>query len=93
MRGSKRNRRHLRRAEKSDFRIWLAADARDERRDVWFDRDCVAKTRFAQDLKICAGCWRVVGVKIGGDSFPRAKLIGEFGSATQAIRIIDLFVL
>ena len=53
------------------------------------DRYC-CKSRFAQVVKNSAGCGRRFRVKSCGTSSPQAKLIGDFDSATEATRIVDL---
>jgi hypothetical protein len=48
---------------------------------------------FCRRCRISDGRWRVTGVMIGGTSSPCAKFVGDFGSATETMRIIDLFAL
>jgi hypothetical protein len=48
---------------------------------------------FAGSVKNSEGRWRVLRVMIRGTSSPCAKFMGDFGSATEAVRIIDLFAL
>src|SRR5262245_33358029 len=47
------------------------------------------KSRFAQAVKISAGCRRGFRVKMWGTSSPYAKLTGDFCNATEALRIGD----
>ena len=49
------------------------------------------KSRFAEGVKNSEGRRRGFRVKICGTSSPHAKLIGDFGSATEVIRIVDCF--
>jgi hypothetical protein len=48
------------------------------------------KSRFGQVVKNSAGRGLGFPVTSGGTSSPHAKLIGDFGSATEATRIIGL---
>jgi hypothetical protein len=53
----------------------------------------VLQKSFAGSVKNSEGRWRVLRVMIRGTSSPCAKFMGDFGSATEAVRIIDLFAL
>src|SRR6202012_86602 len=57
---------------------------------VWLDPGITpcCKSRFAEGVKNSEGRRRVFRVEIGGASSPHAKLIGDFGSATEVIRIV-----
>ena len=51
----------------------------------------VLQKSFAGSVKNSEGRWRVLRVMIRGTSSPCAKFMGDFGSATEAVQIIDLF--
>lgn len=51
------------------------------------------KSRFAGSVKNSEGRWRALRIMIRGTSSPCAKFMGDLGSATEAVRIIDLFAL
>jgi len=53
----------------------------------------VLQKSLAGSVKNSEGRWRVLRVMIRGTSSPCAKFMGDFGSATDAVRIIDLFAL
>ena len=53
----------------------------------------VLQKSFAGSVKNSEGRWRVLRVMIRGTSSPCAKFMGDFGSATEAVQIIDLFAL
>jgi hypothetical protein len=55
--------------------------------------EIVLQKSFAGSVKNSEGRWRVLRVMIRGTSSPCAKFMGDFGSATEAVRIIDLFAL
>jgi hypothetical protein len=75
-------------------RLWRKAAGR-----IVMDLECpllsglCCESRFAEVVENSEDCWRVVGVMIWGTSSPHAKFIGDFGSATEAIRITDIFAL
>ena len=58
-------------------------------RPVGARRQCL----LAGSVKNSEGRWRVLRVMIRGTSSPCAKFMGDFGSATEAVQIIDLFAL
>jgi len=53
----------------------------------------VLQKSLAGSVKNSEGRSRVLRVMIRGTSSPCAKFMGDFGSATDAVRIIDLFAL
>jgi len=53
----------------------------------------VLQKSLAGSVKNSEGRWRVLRVMIRGTSSPCAKFMGDFGSATEAMRIVDIFAL
>ena len=53
----------------------------------------VLQKSFYRRCQISEGYRRIIRVRIWGTSSPCAKFVGDFGSSTETMRIIDLFAL